>query len=70
MGEKDIHAYVDTFTMIAYGSMLTSLQACFCFNKMSIQIRHPKNDEFAQFIVHWLMLFEDTSVNTSVLRMY
>lgn len=70
MGEKDICDYVDTFMMSAYANMLKSLQAFSCFSRMSIQIRHPKNDGLALFIIHWLMLFKDTSVNTSILRMY
>lgn len=70
VGGKDMHAYVDTFVMSAYVNMLKSLQAFFCFSRMSTQIKHPKNYVLALFIVHWLMLFKDTSVSTSVLGMY
>lgn len=69
MGRKDIHGYVDTFMMSAYVNMLKSFQAFFCFSRMSVQIRYPKNDVLALVIVRWLMLFKDTSVNTSILRM-
>lgn len=69
MGEKHIHAYVDTFVMSAHVNMLKYLQAFFCFSRMSVQIRHPKNDGLALYVVHGLMSCEDILVSTSVLRM-
>lgn len=41
VGGKDMHAYVDTFMMSAYVNMLKSLQAFFCFSRMSTQIKYP-----------------------------
>jgi len=60
-GKKDIHAYVGTFMRSAYVNTLKSSQAFFCYSRMPVQIRHPRNDVLALFIVHWLMLFKDTS---------
>lgn len=69
-GEKDVHANVDTLMMRAYVNLFKSLQASLCFSRMSIQIKHSKNDVLTLFIFHWLILFKDTSFNTSTLKMY
>lgn len=48
--EKHTHACVGTFMMSAYVNVLKSCQAFFCFSRMSIQIKHPKNDGLALLI--------------------
>lgn len=70
IGEKDLHANVDTLMMRAYVNLFKFLQASFCFSRMSIQIKHSKNYVLALLIFHWLMLFKDTSFDTSALGMY
>lgn len=66
MLETDIHGYMDTFMM---GACINMPKSAFSFfSRTSDQVRHPKNYVLPVFVAHWLMLFKDTSVNTSLLH--